>query len=212
MISHRAAHHLGRRRRRRRGKRRKPPARAQLQRVNKARERGNNTGTAAGSSEGGLPRLSAELSSASICRYSPRVTLLPHLERAGAGAALKHMSAFVCHRDSLRCSLARSLARLQFEPAEPGIVSRISRTTPLPSSYRAAPATLARHCSFFFNIPRSIGPRPRAFISPMIFVFGLSYTSFSLSLSRERNSSRWPASKLSIYRTWFISAPSQCRE
>lgn len=47
--------------------------RAQLQRIDKARERGNNTGTAAGSSEGGLPRLCAELASASICRYSPRV-------------------------------------------------------------------------------------------------------------------------------------------
>lgn len=113
MIFHRTAHHLGRRRRRRRGKRRKPPAPACARAVaagrQSERERGNNTGTAAGSSEGGLPRLSVELSSASICRYSPRVRYYRTLERAGAGAALKHMSAFVCHRDSLRCSLARSL-------------------------------------------------------------------------------------------------------
>lgn len=93
------------------------------------------------------------------------------------------MSAFVCHRDSLRCSLARSFARLQFEPAEPGS-SRGSHARIL---FRLL---IARRCLFFFLT--FLVPSACAFISPMIFVFRLSYTplplvpSLVLSLSRGR--------------------------
>lgn len=68
MISHRTISDIEDEDEEKSGENRRRPY-ARLRRIDKARERGNNTGTAAGSSEGGLPRLS----SASICRYSPRV-------------------------------------------------------------------------------------------------------------------------------------------
>jgi len=123
------------------GENRRRP-RAQLRRIDKARERG-----------GTIQELLRDHPK-EACHGSPRLAsvaaLLPHLERTGAGAAFKHMSAFVCHRDSLRCSLARSLARLQFEPAEPGS-SRGSHARILFRLLIAhtSRATLARHCLFF---------------------------------------------------------------
>lgn len=102
------------------------------------------------------------------------------------------MSAFVCHRDSLRCSLARSLARLQFEPAEPrdrpADLTRDSSSVFLSRAPGNSRASLSPFfLFFFFNVPRSIGPR--AFIFPMIFVFGLSYTHLSLRFSLSRSPS-----------------------
>jgi len=140
-----------------------------------------------------------EFSSPSICRYSPRVRLLLHLERAGAGAAFKHMSAFVCHRDSLRCSLARPFA---IRTCGTQIVLRISHANnPLPSSYCAL-LQLSCVIVLFFFLTFHISSDCSHVLSSSRWYLSLAFCthislSLSLSLSRERNSSWW----LNLYET-----------
>lgn len=157
--------------------------RAQLWRIDKARERGNNTGTAAGSSEGGLPRHSPA--------SSPRLASVVTRREYRAITALRtrwRWRGFQAHV-GLRLSswqftvFARSLARsFAIRTCGTGIVPRISRASPLPSSYRAVLQLSRVNVSlslFFFNIPR-----PCAFISPMIFVFDLLYAPLARSPAR----------------------------
>jgi len=122
-----------------------------------------------------------EFSSPSICRYSPRVRLLLHLERAGAGAAFKHMSAFVCHRDSLRCSLARPFA---IRTCGTQIVLRISHANnPLPSSYCAL-LQLSCVIVLFFFLTFHISSDCSHVLSSSRWYLSLAFcTHISLSLS-----------------------------
>lgn len=68
--------------------------------------------------------------------------------------------------------------------------------------------------SLFFLTFRVPSVRGHVLSSPRWYLFLVFHTHLSLCLSRGREipSGGLPRSKLSIYRTWFTSVPSQCRE
>lgn len=199
------------------GENRRRP-RAQLRRIDKARERGNNTGTAAGSSEGGLPRLSASsprLASV-VTRRECAITALRTRWRwrgfqAHVGLRLSSWQFTVFAR-----SLARLLVRLQFEPAEP-------TDRPADLTRESSSVFLSRVIVFFFFpltflVPSDYGralSSPRWYLS-LIFCMHLSRShSPARSLEGEKFLSMAclvRSSRSSICYTWFTSAPSQCRE